>query len=143
MLFTFVIMFMLLVIPCEPMPLSFRPCNKKPFFFLIFLQGFLPGRPLSVEEQGVRNRMRCPTWKGKWSGPRAGAELICTVPVSMASLIMMAFTMSLVKTHPCEGGGGGRRSEEKREEEGGGGKEEVPGDRNCWRCSGGCLLQWS
>ena len=34
-------------------------------------------------------------------GPRAGAELICTVPVSMASLISMALLMSLVNTQPC------------------------------------------
>ena len=40
------------------------------------------------------------TWKGKWSGPRAGAELIWTVPVSIASLIRIALLISLVKTHP-------------------------------------------
>ena len=40
---------------------------------------------------------------GKWSGPRAGALLTCTVPVSMASLIAMAASMSRVNTHPCRG----------------------------------------
>ena len=42
-------------------------------------------------------------WKGKWSGPRAGAALTWTVPVSMASLIMMAWFTSWVKTQPCRG----------------------------------------
>mmetsp|Transcript_23266 Transcript_23266/g.65328 ORF Transcript_23266/g.65328 Transcript_23266/m.65328 type:complete len:256 (+) Transcript_23266:88-855(+) len=41
-------------------------------------------------------------WKGKWSGPRAGALLICTVPVSIASLSRIALSMSLVKTQPCK-----------------------------------------
>lgn len=40
------------------------------------------------------------TWKGKWSGPRAGAEFIWTVPVSIASLIRIALLMSFVKTQP-------------------------------------------
>lgn len=40
-------------------------------------------------------------WKGKWSGPRAGAELICTVPVSMASEMATAALMSRVNTQPC------------------------------------------
>ena len=61
----FVISPMLLVMPCDPMPLSLKP------------------------------------WKGKWSGPLAGAPLICTVPVDMAWASLMALSMSREKTDPC------------------------------------------
>lgn len=96
-----VIMLMLFVIPCEPIPLSFKPCrysisqgpsqiNGKDDILFQF-QG-------NINLWGVEFLF---TWNGKWSGPRAGAELIWTVPVSMASLIKIALLMSFVKTQPC------------------------------------------
>eukprot|EP00961_Rhodomonas_salina_P242856 3280924-Rhodomonas_salina.1 len=36
-------------------------------------------------------------WKGKWSGPRAGAPLICTVPATSSSEIVIASSMFCVK----------------------------------------------
>lgn len=52
-------------------------------------------RPHTVHSHHVH------TWNGKWSGPRAGAALICTVPVSSASEMRMAWLMSRVNTQPC------------------------------------------
>mmetsp|Transcript_9453 Transcript_9453/g.40142 ORF Transcript_9453/g.40142 Transcript_9453/m.40142 type:complete len:248 (+) Transcript_9453:211-954(+) len=40
-------------------------------------------------------------WNGKWSGPRAGGPLICTVPVSIKSATRIASSTFFVNTHPC------------------------------------------
>ena len=41
------------------------------------------------------------TWNGKWSGPRAGAALICTLPTASASDRAIAASTSRVNTQPC------------------------------------------
>ena len=57
-------------------------------------------RRLLVIPWDPRTLFRKP-WKGKWSGPRPGAEWIWTMPVPMASPRAMAASMSRVKTQPC------------------------------------------
>lgn len=75
----------------------------KTFEFVSYKKGILQLVLLPTKFLWQLSKMedKCFTWKGKWSGPRAGAELIWTVPVSIASLISIALLMSLVKTHPC------------------------------------------
>lgn len=62
-----VIMVILFVIPCDPMPLSLKPCNVKRSFNT---------KKSDDYEESVLTLTNQITWKGKWSGPRAGAELI-------------------------------------------------------------------
>mmetsp|Transcript_60498 Transcript_60498/g.126602 ORF Transcript_60498/g.126602 Transcript_60498/m.126602 type:complete len:204 (+) Transcript_60498:285-896(+) len=44
-------------------------------------------------------------WNGKWSGPRAGAPLICTVPACSSSASSMASSRLRVKTDACRPSG--------------------------------------
>lgn len=119
MLLILVIMLMLFVIPCDPMPLSLIPWKKKKQInnsisnhklkniWIILLYIMLVAAVVLYmlihfnHIIQVWSSEKSFTWKGKWSGPRAGAELIWTVPVSIASLIIIALLMSFVKTHPC------------------------------------------
>ena len=78
-------------------------------------------------------------WKGKWSGPRAGAALTWTVPVSMASDRRMACEREEQKR--CRGGAG--EVQERRSlarmgwsaSQGGRGACAVPLDRLCARAA--------
>lgn len=114
------------MIPCDPIPLSRRPCKEftnTHMNLMIDCLSNLSNRPyLSYKWEMEESMSVCfqseiwhnfhsnewakrdgrHTWKGKWSGPRAGAPLIWIVPDSMASLIMMALLISLVKMQPWD-----------------------------------------
>lgn len=128
MLLTLHIILMLLVMPWEPTPLSRKPCSWGLLLGLLGALFFLHYNffyrmdtqkkdtdvkrvlPLTTSQdpyswvwikERIIVREWAHTWKGKWSGPRPGAELIWIVPDSMASLTSIALSKSLVNTQPC------------------------------------------